>query len=116
MLAHEFCIISDFDKNKDYGKGVCYIEEDSCVIIDDDAIYSWRERIQTMKSYFHRYSRPATGLDWWGITIIPPESLDLFYDIVENNTNSEFIEEVPPLLKIIIKAKENNNYIIHFGV
>lgn len=113
--VHEFGIVANLDKNKDYG--YYHPEEYSCVVIHDDAMYEWGERINTMKSYFHCFSRPATGLAWCGITLIPPESLDLFYDIVANNTNNkEFAGQVQPLLDVISEAKKNGKFIIHFGI
>ena len=37
-------------------------------------------------------------------------------DIIAKNTNIEFIEQIPPLLDIISKAKKDNKFIIHFGI
>ena len=112
--VHEFGIIMSLDKNKDYG--YYNPEAYNCVDIDDDAMYGWAKRIETMKSYFHCFNRPAAGLAWCGVTLIPPESLDLFHDIVAKNTSIGFIEQVPPLLDIISKAKKDNKFIIHFGI
>lgn len=112
--VHQFGIITNLDKNKDYG--YYHPEEYHCVVIHDDAMSNWGERIQTMRSYYHCFSRPATGLAWCGVTLIPPESLGLFYDIVANDTHAAFVEQVPPLLGMILKAKKNNQFLIHFGI
>jgi len=101
----EFGIINCFDKSKDYG-GEYDPTKYSCVAIDDDVINDWWERLTTMKTYFHCYNCPETALARWGITLIPPESLDLFYDIVANDTKKDFINQIPRLLELITKAKD----------
>lgn len=35
-----------------------------------------------MKTYFQNLNREEFGLDHWGVTIIPPESLEKFQDII----------------------------------
>lgn len=35
-----------------------------------------------MQNYFHSLNHPEYGLAHYGITIIPPESLLLFFDII----------------------------------
>ena len=111
----EFGIIDCLDKSKDYGGEYDPIKY-SCVAVDDDVINDWWERLTAMKTYFHCYSRPETALVRWGITLIPPESLDLFYDIVANDTKKKFINQMPRLLKLITKAKDENKFVIHYGI
>lgn len=111
----EFGIIDDFDKEKDYGEE--YMPEKyKCVSIDDDILNNWWERLVTMKSYFHCYSRPETALARYGITLIPPESLDLFYDIVAEDTKEKYKEQVSSVLEVIRRAKNENKFVIHYGV
>ena len=109
----EFGIINNFDKEKDYSDYEPKMY--NCVGIDDNALNSWWVRLESMKSYFHAYSRPEMALARCGVTLIPPDSLDLFYDIVKNDTPSEFTEQVADVLAIISKAKHNSKYIIHYG-
>ncbi|WP_349948748.1 hypothetical protein ABFV83_10135 [Lacrimispora sp. BS-2] len=111
----EFGIIDTFDKNKDYGDEYTP-QKYNCVAIDDEVVSDWWDRLLTMKTYFHCYSRPETALTRYGITLIPPESLDLFYDIVANNTKKEFTSQISCLLDLIQKAKNENKFIIHYGV
>lgn len=111
----EFGIIDSFDKDKDYGKEYAP-QQYNCISIDDYVINDWWNRLLTMKSYFHCYNRPETALARWGITLIPPDSLDLFYDIVANDTTEEYTNQIPNLLDLIRKAKCDNKFVIHYGV
>ena len=111
----QFGIIDDFDKDKDYGEEY-KPQKYNCVSIDDDILNDWWERLLTMKSYFHCCSRPETALARWGVTLIPPESFDLFYAIVEKDTKPEDIYQVQCLLKLIKQAKIENKFILHYGV
>lgn len=104
----EFGIIETLDKNKDYGTSY---EPDKygCVSIDDDILENWWERLTKMKSYFHCYARPETALARYGVMLIPPESLDLFYDIAAHDTAEEYQEFIEPLLELIKKRKMKIN-------
>jgi hypothetical protein len=123
---HDFGIIEIFSKAKDYDNldefGVfsyTYInavKAYNCATIDDDALNGWWPRIGSMKSYFHTYSRPGTGIARHGVTLIPPESLELFYAIVRDDTTPEFSEQAAAVLTVIAKAKRDGKFIIHFGV
>ena len=111
----EFGIIENFDKNKEYGEEYAP-QKYNCIAIDDDIINNWWPKLISMKSYFHNFSRPGTALARYGITLIPPESLDLFYDVVANDTEEAFIDQIYPLLKLIKKAEAENKFVIHYGV
>lgn len=62
-----------------------------------DVINDWWSRLLIMKSHFHCYNRPETALARCAITLIPPDSLDFFYDIVANDTTEEYINQIPAL-------------------
>ena len=121
-----FGIIENFDTEKDYSKidefGIFpetfprALQAYHCVAIHDDALNDWWPRLKEMKSYFHTHSRPETALARCGVTLIPPESLDLFYSIVKEETQPEFMEQATAVMTVIEKAKRNGKYIIHFGV
>jgi len=114
----EFGIIDIIDKTIDYGYYNPYGY--NCISIPDDIIENWYPDISKMKSYFHSFSRPETGLARWGVTLIPPESLDFFHDIIQTKTSAvyreKFSSELNALLGLVKKAKENEKYMIHFGV
>lgn len=114
MPFHEFGVIDDFNIRKDYS---CYApEEYRCISVDDDLISNLSESLKIMKSYFHSYDRPEFGLAYWGVTIIPPESLSLFYEAIVSSPNFKKSKELTNLATIIIKSEEENKYMIHYGI
>ena len=110
----EFGIIEEFDPEKNY---MSYEPKKyNCIAIDDDYIEDWWRKLTTVKTYFHCYSRPEFALARWGITLIPPESLGQFYDIVARDSRSETVVELIALKVLLQKAITENKYVIHFGV
>lgn len=83
----------------------------NCISVDDDLVSMLSENLSIMKTYFHSFTRPEYGLAMTGITIIPPESLPLFYEIV---SSSKY--ELSELAQTILQAIEVKKHIIHFGV
>jgi hypothetical protein len=74
------------------------------------------KNIVVMKSYFHKFNRPEFGLAYYGVTIIPPESFSLFYDVVISSRFSKKNFELDELAAKIIHATEEKKYMIHFGI
>ena len=111
----EFGIIEQMDtspwKEYDYTP-----ERYGCVAIDDDALNGWAGRLLGLESYFHCLGRPEHGLARWGITLIPPRSLALLYDIVKNDTDLSFITQTEILLLKIEEAMRRKKFMIHYGV
>jgi len=115
IVKTEFGIIDDIDYAKDYSS--YEPEKYSCVYIDDFAyIDDWWERLSTMKTYFHNMSRPSTGLARWGITLIPPESLSIFQDIVTTDKRINNDKHLVDLAEKIQEAISDNKFMIHFGI
>ncbi len=110
----EFGIIDKFEKNKDYSN--YEPEKYNCVAIDDDFLDDWWEQLALIKTYFHNYNRPEFALARWGITLLPPESLESFYNIVATDHRAKSSEELLALRKVIRKAIAENKYVIHYGV
>ena len=113
--VHEFGIINhvDFQENYDAYTPQKY----NCISIDDDLIDDdLAEKLSIMKTYFHSFDRPEIGLDYYGITIIPPESLSLFYEAVVSSNEIKTSDELRKLASKIIEATEENKYMIHYGV
>lgn len=110
----KFGIIDKLEKDKDYS----YYEPEKyqCVAIDDDFIGDWWNNLTQIKTYFHRYNRPAYSLARWGVTLIPPESLVSFYNIVSTDKRSESSEELIDLMILLRKAISENKYVIHYGI
>lgn len=115
MIKAEFGIIDEIDYKKDYSK--YEPQKYNCVFIDDDIyINDWWKRLSTMKTYFHSMNRPNFALARWGITLIPPESLTIFQDIVLTDKRIYNDDNLVQLANVIQKAIDENKYMIHFGV
>lgn len=115
MPVAEFGIIENFEKNKDYSKEY-NPKKYRCVAIDDDILNRWWEDLTLIKTYFHSYNSPNFALDRWGITLIPPESLENFYDIIAKDRYSKSSKELIDLIILVRKAISEEKYIIHYGV
>jgi len=109
--VHEFGILDEIGRRKDYNEYEPH--KYNCIPVDDDLINPLLPRLSKMKTYFHSLDRPAYGLAYCGITIIPPESLPLFYDAV---TSSASAGELQKLASIILQAREQNKHLIHYGI
>lgn len=113
-LVHEFGIFDDFDSQKRY---IDYTPQKyDCISVDDDIISSIIENLSIMKTYFHSFNCPGQGLAYYGITIIPPESLSLFYDAVTSSGYFKNSDELSELASKIILAIKEKRYMIHFGI
>lgn len=112
--VHEFGIIENFDRRKDYG--FYSPKEYNCISVEDDLINNLSKPLNIMKTYFHSYNRPECGLAYWGVTIIPPESLLLFYDVVVSSVNFKKSDELTSLATKITQARDGKKYMIHFGI
>lgn len=111
----EFGIIDKFEKDKDYSDSY-EPQKYSCIAIDDAFLDDWWNKLTSIKTYFHCYSRPNFALARWGITLIPPESLEDFYDIVSTDKRSKSSKDLIDLMKLLRKAISDNKYVIHYGV
>ena len=115
MIKAEFGIIPRINPHKDYS---CYEPKKyACIAIDDDLyINDWWPKLLEMKTYFHTLSRPSTGLSRWGVTLIPPESLPAFLDIVATDPRFQKDPMLKALADKIEEAITANKYMIHYGV
>lgn len=114
MAKTQFGIIEDIRELQGYFYDP---ERYNCVAIADDIyIDDWWERLVLMKTYFHNLNRPELGLARYGITLIPPESLPAFLEIVLSDKRKNEDENLIVLAKKIHEAIDRDKYMIHFGV
>lgn len=114
MIPTQFGIIDHIEK---YLKYEYEPETYHCVCIDDEVyIDDWWDKLLLMKTYFFDLNRPEMGLNRWGITLIPPESLSIFQDIVISDKRIQTDEHLVALANTIQKAITENKYMIHYGV
>lgn len=110
----EFGIIDEFEKDKDYSN--YEPEKYHCVAIEDDILDDWWNQLVLIKTYFHCYNRQEFALARWGVTLIPPESLEPFYGIVASDNRSKSSKELIDLMNLIKKAIFDDKYVIHYGI
>lgn len=115
MPRAEFGIIDEFEKDKDYSDDY-EPEKYHCIAINDDFINAWWSNLTQIKTFFHHYDRPEFSLARWGVTLIPPESLEAFYNIVSTDKCSKSSKELINLMILLRKAISEKKYVIHYGV
>ena len=84
----------------------------NCISVDDDFIESILSELQTVNCYWHTLQNKGDGLAYCGITLIPPESMDSLKNTLLLQDKIEYKD----LISLVNKAKEENKYIIHFGI
>lgn len=112
--VHEFGIIDNFKSKKNYND--YNPQKYQCISVDDDMIQNLSEQLSIIKTHFHSLDRPEYGLAYCGITIIPHESLALFYNIVTSSKYFSQSLELSELASKIIQAKEEKKWMIHYGI
>ena len=88
----------------------------NCFSVDDNVVSDLMEQLLIMKTYFQTFNRPACGLAYHGTTIITPESLSLFCDIVISSSRLKKSADLQELVLIIIRAIKEEKHMIHFGI
>ena len=69
-------------------------------------------KLPNIEFYWHTIKNRANGLIYSGITIIHPKFIDEFIKILCSKNKVKY----ESLIYLLIKAKENSKYIIHFGI
>ncbi|MGG0788639.1 short-chain dehydrogenase [Peribacillus simplex] len=114
MPVHDFGIIDNIENLK---RNIAYEPQKyKCISVDEEIINHLNEHLSIMRTYFHSLERTEIGLAYWGITIIPPDSLSMFYDVITSSTMYKKSAELNELASKIFQAKEENKYMIHFGI
>lgn len=110
---YKFGIIDDFH-DKAYENYAP--EKYHCISLDDEIILNLIKPLSIMKTYFHRLDCPEYGLVYHSITIITPESLSSFLDIVLSSDAWKQYDELNQLAEKIVQAKNEKSYMIHYGI
>lgn len=114
MIKAEFGIIEDIREVQEYSYDP---DKYQCVCIDDNIyIDDWWEKLVLLKTYFHSLDCPEFGLARWGITLIPPESLPAFREIVSSDSRINKDIHLRKLADKMQDAIDRNKFMIHFGV
>lgn len=112
-LVHEFGIIDTFSAAsfEDYSP-----EKYQCISVNDAHIQVLLQSLSLIKTYFHSSDRPEFGLAYYGTTIIPPESFAAFLEVVLSAKKINQQEDIIELSQLILQAKKENKYMIHYGI
>lgn len=111
MANHEFGIMQNQPMNKERFDEYEPNKYD-CIVVDDNFIEPILIDLQKLDCYWHTLQNPGKGLAYYGITLIPPQSMDKFKNILLLQDKIEYID----LISLINIVKEGNKYIIHFGI
>jgi hypothetical protein len=118
LAKHEFGIIDSIEKNRWYSEyePVKY----NCVSVSDDLIEElitkYNEELMAIKTYFQVTTQPGVGLDYCGVTLIPPESLKQFRDVIIKANSHYQSQELKLLIEKVSDAIIKNKYLIHYGI
>lgn len=87
-----------------------------CVSVDGEWVNEFIDELNQMRMYSHSYDRPGFGLEECGVTLIPHESLALFYQVVKAMMYTHESEQLNQLLAKITQAQVEQKDMIHFGL
>nr|WP_317331130.1 hypothetical protein [uncultured Romboutsia sp.] len=111
MAKHEFGIMQNKPMDKER-----FDEYESnkynCITVEDDFIEPILIDLQNVDCYWHTLQNSGKGLAYCGITLIPPESMNILIKILSLQDRLEYTD----LISLANQAKEENKYIIHFGI
>ncbi len=85
-------------------------EKYNCITVDDDYIEDILLRFRMVDSYSHTLDIPIQGLEYCGITLIPPSSHKQFISVIEDK------DGLSELQLLVEKAIAENKYVIHYGL
>lgn len=109
MAKHEFGIMKS-----DPVKGCRYDEyvpqKYDCISVDDECVERVAAELIALKCYAHTLDAPIDGLAYCGITLIPPEAIEQFISLIENQA------EMTDLRKLLREALKKNRFVIHYGL
>ncbi len=109
MAKHEFGIMDRTPVSKE--RYDCYEPEKyKTIFVEDELLEPLHKRLNDIDFFWHSLDVPGKGLAYCGITLIPPESMDAAVKILEEEP------KLVELKKLLLKAKEKNKFVIHYGL
>ncbi len=109
MLAHEFGIMTTMPQAGE--KFVNYEPQKyECITVHDDHILPLLRHFKKIDFYWHSIDRPEKGLAYYGITLIPPASMEAVLSVIRGKRGLRELEH------LLIRARDERKFIIHFGV
>ncbi len=114
-MYHEFIKIKKEDIPNRFNYSL--ISNYTSIKVSDDIILNnslFLKGYNTFKVYWHN---KGEGLDYYGNTIIPTESLEKFIENIEQvKCKPKYKQQLKDLIELCRKAIEEDKYVIHFGI
>ena len=105
---HEFGILPDApESGARYDR---YVPCHDSVSVDDDAFAAILHRFDHMDFYWHTTAVKEKGINYCGITLIPPSSMQAFAEVLRGNP------AFYALYELACTAQTANKWLIHFGI
>lgn len=118
MAKHDFGMIDWFEENKWYSEYAP--QKYNCISVDmdlmDKIFEMYLEEVMQIKTYACISTQPLQGLEESGVTLIPPDSLKPFFDIILKANNQLKEQQLLGLIDKIQDAMKESRYLIHFGI
>lgn len=109
MATHEFGIMA-----RDPVPGRRYDayepEKYHCIAVDDSEVEPLAWKAAELDVFWHTPDWPRRGLNYCGITLLPPDSVARLLEIVENAGGPEALQA------LLRQAQRENRYVIHYGL
>lgn len=109
MAAHEFGLLP---KAPNPGKRFDRYEprKYNCISLHDDLIEPLLPELTRYQMYFHSLRTPGMGLNYAGITLIPPEVSGALAALLAGRPGLE------ALVCLLAEAGQTGQFVIHFGI
>ena len=82
-----FGYIEETDPNKDYSLSMLpddFLNIFKCIKVSDDVFNEFIPIILNIPTYYRKLDNPNFGIDHFGVTLVPPESLPELMRIITN--------------------------------
>lgn len=115
MIKAEFGIIPQMNDKIEYEE---YNSENLNLIAIDDELYidDWWKDLQQIDTFHGNMHNLKSGLNRWGVTIIPPYSIPAMIHIIESDERVNTDRNLKKLLELFYKANQEKKYVIHYGI
>lgn len=113
MPYHEFGILMENQIKASYNYNP---SEYQCISVEDDIVMPLVTSFKTLKTFHHSFNQPNLGLAYYGITLIPYDSLGEFQNVLISHKKFAKNPEMINLIGLVTMALKNHNGIIHFGI
>ena len=81
-----------------------------CISVNDDYLEDIVADFNHIDFYWHSLDIKGKGITYYGVTLIPPDSINAFVEVIED------VYGLSELRKLSKKAITENKWMIHFGL